>query len=61
MTRNEGGVLDHALYLFVFTFIFNILLYSSLYCCTSVHGRTKGLLLGHLETYFLLSKILSKI
>lgn len=30
MTRNEGGILDHALYLFVFTFIFNILLYSIL-------------------------------
>jgi len=58
MSRSEGVVLDHTLYFCVFAFIFNILLYSSPHC-TWVCGRTKRLLLDHLETYFLLSKILS--
>lgn len=57
MNRNEGVVLAHALYLFVFTFIFNTVLYFSLYLCTSVHETTKRLLHGHFEIDFLLSKV----
>lgn len=61
MSRNECGALGNLLQLFLFTFIFNILLFSSLYCCILVRGRTKRLFISHLGTYFLLSQILSKI
>lgn len=48
MSGNESVVLDHALYLCLHYLTFYC---TPLYCRTAVHGRTKRLLLGHLETF----------